>query len=89
MTLKHIQQVSTSGSSRRGGEPSWLALRSALSLISVKRFPEIKNIPEISGLNMDGMPKGNTISDTVYSTYIKKEKLIEKLHKKTEKYMKI
>ena len=36
----------TSGSSRRGGEPSWLALRSALSLISVKRFPEIKNIPD-------------------------------------------
>ena len=32
MTLKHIQQVSTSGS--------------ALSLISVKRFPEIKNIPD-------------------------------------------
>ena len=46
MTLKHIKQVSTSGSSRRCGEPSWRALRSALSLISVKRFPEIKNIPD-------------------------------------------
>ena len=47
---------------------------------------EIKNIPEISGLNMSGMPHTNNISDPVYNLMQKREKLITKLYKKIEKY---
>ena len=47
---------------------------------------EIKNLPEISGLNMSGMPSSGGVSDPVYNLIVKKEKLIEKLNKKIERY---
>lgn len=47
---------------------------------------EIKNIPEISGLNMSGMPHTNNVGDPVYKLMQKREKLITKLYKKIEKY---
>lgn len=47
---------------------------------------EIKNIPEISGIDMSGMPHGNGVSDPVYQLFQKKEKLVEKLNRKTEQY---
>ena len=48
---------------------------------------EIKNIPEISGIDMSGMPHSNNVGDPVYNLMQKKEKLVEKLHKKIEKYL--
>ena len=48
---------------------------------------EIKNIPEISGVNMSGMPHGNTVSDPTFNLILKKNKLIDKLNSKIEKYM--
>lgn len=48
---------------------------------------EIKNLPEISGINMSGMPHSNGVSDPVYNLIIKKEKLIARLNKKIEKYL--
>lgn len=48
---------------------------------------EIKNIPEISGVTMSGMPHSNKISDPIYNLIQKKEKLIERLNKKIEKYL--
>lgn len=48
---------------------------------------EIKNLPEISGIDMSGMPHSNKISDPVYNLMLKKDKLIEKLNKKMEEYL--
>lgn len=48
---------------------------------------EIRNLPEISGINMSGMPHSNSVSDPIYNLIIKKEKLIERLNKKIEKYL--
>ena len=48
---------------------------------------EIKNIPEISGINMSGMPHSNTVGDPIYNIMQKKEKLIERLNKKIERYL--
>lgn len=48
---------------------------------------EIKNIPEISGLNMSGMPKGTSVSDPIYNLIQKKEKLVERLNRKIEQYL--
>lgn len=48
---------------------------------------EIKNIPEISGIEMSGMPHSNNVSDPIYNLIQKKEKLIEKLNKKIERYI--
>lgn len=48
---------------------------------------EIKNIPEISGVDMSGMPHSSTVGDPVYNLVQKKEKLIEKLYKKIGKYL--
>lgn len=48
---------------------------------------EIKNIPEISGIDMSGMPHSNAVGDPTYNLMLKKEKLIEKLNKKIEKYL--
>lgn len=48
---------------------------------------EIKNIPEISGIDMSGMPHSNTASDPIYNIFQKKEKLIERLNKKIERYL--
>ena len=48
---------------------------------------EIKNLSEISGMSMSGMPKSNMVGDPVFNLILKKEKLIEKLNKKIEKYL--
>lgn len=48
---------------------------------------EIKNIPEISGIDMSGMPHSNTVSDPIYNLILKKEKLVIRLNKKIEKYL--
>lgn len=48
---------------------------------------EIKNIPEISGIDMSGMPHSNNIGDPVYSLILKKDKLIERLNQKIEQYL--
>ena len=48
---------------------------------------EIKNISEISSSEITGMPHGTAISDPVYQCTIKKQKLIEKLNRKLEKYI--
>ena len=48
---------------------------------------EIKNIPEISGIDMSGMPHGSGVGDPVYNLFLKKEKLVEKLNKKIEIYL--
>lgn len=48
---------------------------------------EIKTLPEISGINMSGMPSSGGVSDPVYNLIIKKEKLIAKLNKKIEQYL--
>ena len=47
---------------------------------------EIKNIPEISGINISGMPHTNNISDPVYSLVVKRESLLKKLYNKIERY---
>lgn len=48
---------------------------------------EIKSIPEISGLNMSGMPHSSSVNDPIYKLLIKKEKLVEKLNRKIERYL--
>ena len=48
---------------------------------------EIKNIPEISGIDMSGMPHSNAVGDPVYNLMQKKEKLVEKLNRKLERYL--
>ena len=48
---------------------------------------EIKNIPEISGIDMSGMPHGSGVGDPVYNLFLKKEKLVEKLNKRIETYL--
>lgn len=48
---------------------------------------EIKNIPEISAMQMTGMPHSNSVSDPIYNLILKKEKLVEKLNKKIERYL--
>jgi hypothetical protein len=46
---------------------------------------EIKAIPDVSGMNYSGMPHSTGVSDTVFNLVQKKEKLIEKLHRKMDK----
>lgn len=48
---------------------------------------EIKNLPEISSSQLTGMPHSSQVSDPIYSLMIKKDKLIERLNKKIERYM--
>lgn len=48
---------------------------------------EIKSIPEISSIDISGMPHSNTVSDPIYNLIQKKEKLIERLNKKIEQYL--
>lgn len=47
---------------------------------------EIKNLPIISSPQYTGMPKGTGVSNPVESYYLKKEKLLNKLNAKIEKY---
>lgn len=48
---------------------------------------DIKNIPEISGIDMSGMPHSNAVGDPVYNLFLKREKLVKKLYKKIEQYL--
>jgi hypothetical protein len=48
---------------------------------------EIKNIGEISAMQFTGMPHSNSISDPTYKLLIKKDRLVERLNKKIEKYL--
>ena len=47
---------------------------------------EIKSIPTISSPQLTGMPHGTGVSNPIESYFLKKEKLIEKLNLKKEKY---
>ena len=47
---------------------------------------EIKSLPIISSPSMSGMPHGSDLSSPVESYCLKKEKLLEKLNAKIEKY---
>lgn len=48
---------------------------------------EIENIPEISSIQYTGMPNAKGISDKVYELVVKKERLLERLNKKKNKYL--
>lgn len=48
---------------------------------------EIKNLPEISAGQITGMPHSNAVSDPVFNLMLKREKLVEKLNRKIEKYV--
>ena len=47
---------------------------------------EIKNLPTISSPQLTGMPHGTEANNQIESYYFKKEKLLEKLNVKIEKY---
>lgn len=47
---------------------------------------EIKSLPIISSPQYTGMPHGTGVSNPIESYYLKKEKLLEKLNNKIEKY---
>jgi hypothetical protein len=47
---------------------------------------EIKGLPIINAPSMSGMPHGSDISSPIESYCLKKEKLLEKLNQKIEKY---
>jgi hypothetical protein len=47
---------------------------------------EIKNLPTISSPQITGMPHGTDVSNPIENYFLKKEKLIEKLNQKIEKY---
>lgn len=47
---------------------------------------EIKNLPIISSPQYTGMPHSTGVSNPIESYYLKKEKLLEKLNAKIEKY---
>lgn len=48
---------------------------------------EINNLPEISSSQMTGMPHSGGVSDPVFNLMLKKDKLVEKLNRKIERYM--
>lgn len=48
---------------------------------------EIDNLPIIKSIDYSGMPHGTGVSNPVESYYLKKEKLLEKLNNKIEKYI--
>ena len=48
---------------------------------------EIENIPEISSSQITGMPHSNSINDPVWKLQLKKQKLVERLSKKLNKYL--
>lgn len=47
---------------------------------------EIRNLPMINTMPITGMPHSTGVSNPVESYYLKKEKLIDKLNLKLEKY---
>ena len=48
---------------------------------------EINNLSELTSSDMDGMPHNNSISDPTSQYFLKKQKLVEKLNRKLEKYI--
>jgi DNA-directed RNA polymerase specialized sigma subunit len=46
---------------------------------------EIKAIPVVSAMNYSGMPHSTGVSDPTYNLALKREKLVERLHKKINK----
>lgn len=48
---------------------------------------EIENLPEISASQMSGMPRSGEVSNPIYSLMLKKDKLVERLNRKVERYM--
>lgn len=48
---------------------------------------EIKNLPEISAGQITGMPHSTQVSDPIFNLMLKKDRLVEKLNKKIERYM--
>ena len=48
---------------------------------------EIDNIPEISSTQLTGMPHSNSVSDPVWQLQLKKQKLVERLSRKIERYI--
>lgn len=48
---------------------------------------EINSLAEISSPQMTGMPHGSSISNPPEQYFMKKQKLVEKLNKKLEKYI--
>lgn len=48
---------------------------------------EIENIPEISAVQYTGMPSAKGISDKVFEITVKKERLLNLLNKKMDKYL--
>lgn len=47
---------------------------------------EIKSLPTISSPQITGMPHGTGVSNPIEAYFLKKEKLIEKLNQKIERY---
>lgn len=47
---------------------------------------EIKSLPTISSPQVTGMPHGSGVSNPIETYFLKKEKLIEKLNQKIERY---
>lgn len=47
---------------------------------------EIKSLPIISSPQYTGMPQGTGVSNPIENYYLKREKLLEKLNNKIEKY---
>jgi len=47
---------------------------------------EIKSLPTINSPSLSDMPHGTDISNPIETYFLKKEKLIEKLNQKIEKY---
>ena len=48
---------------------------------------EIDNLSELSSPQLSGMPHGNKVGNPVEQYFIKKQKLVERLNKKLEKYI--
>ena len=48
---------------------------------------EIKGLAEISSTELTGMPHGSGVSNPTEQYFLKKEKLLERLNKKLEKYI--
>ena len=46
---------------------------------------EIKAIPDVSAMNYSGMPHSTGVSDPTHNLALKREKLVEKLHRKIDK----
>lgn len=48
---------------------------------------EIENLPEINASQISGMPHTGQVSDPIFNLILKKDKLVDRLNKKIERYM--